>query len=214
LDLGGADKLDLNFCTLMKKKNVKNQIEEDEDKNFRIFPIMTCVAKGKVQMLNLMLQHKTVDIDSRDTNSRVTSFWLACLYGHGKIMKILAENGAEVYITNQQKVNVLHLAVYKNHISIAEMLISSNFDLSRETNLGMTALMLASALNRIEIVKKIISHIYDSNFKKSFNQEIISKINHHLNLSALSMAILTKNKDLAIKLIQAGANSYFDHNSA
>jgi len=68
-----------------------------------------------VQMLNTLLKNSTVNINVIDPWSGVNSFWLACLYGHGKIMKILAEQGAEIYNTNKQLVNVLHLAIYNNN---------------------------------------------------------------------------------------------------
>ena len=78
-------------------------------------------------MLTTLLQNKTVNINAIDPYSGVNSFWLACLYGHGKIMKILAEQGADIFITNRQKINVLHLAVYKNYVEIFDMLLRSHF---------------------------------------------------------------------------------------
>jgi hypothetical protein len=105
LDLGGIDKVDLNFCTKRKNKPSKacQSTCHKEDSNhfkFRIFPIMSCVAKGKVSMLNIILKNKTVNINAQDPFTGVSSFWLACLYGHGSIMKIIAENGADIYIVN------------------------------------------------------------------------------------------------------------------
>ena len=84
---------------------------------------MSAVSKGKIMMLRELLKNKSVNIDAKDPYSGVSAFWLACLYGHGKIMSILAEEGADVYVINKFKINVLHLAVYKNHISIVKMLI-------------------------------------------------------------------------------------------
>ena len=57
------------------------------------------------------------------------------------------------------------------------MLVNSHFDLTQETEEGMTALQLAAALNRIEIANVILNFVTESQFKKSFIQEIISKIN-------------------------------------
>ena len=77
---------------------------------------MTASTKGNLKMLDLMLRNKSLDIDVSDSNSGVNAFWLACLYGHGNIMNILAEAGTEIYNTNHRKVNVLHLAILKNHV--------------------------------------------------------------------------------------------------
>jgi hypothetical protein len=36
------------------------------------------------------------------------------LFGHGTIMKKLAEKGSDLFVTNKDEINVLHLAIYKN----------------------------------------------------------------------------------------------------
>ena len=88
--------------------------------NFNIYPLMTAVAKGSVKMLELILMNKTVDIDVTDPASGINSFWLACLYDKGDIMNTLAEAGINVAVHNQSNINVLHLAIYKNHIDIVK----------------------------------------------------------------------------------------------
>jgi ankyrin repeat protein len=54
-------------------------------------------------------------------------------------MKILAEAGIDIFSKNRNRVNVLHLAVSRNHKNIVEMLLESDFPLDLETIDGMTA---------------------------------------------------------------------------
>jgi ankyrin repeat protein len=48
-------------------------------------------------------------------------------------MRVLGELGVDIFITNSNKINVLHLAVLKNHVQIAKMLCKSNFPIDHET---------------------------------------------------------------------------------
>ena len=140
-----------------------------------------------------MLRNKTLDINVVDPQTGVNAFWLACLYGHGEIMRILAEAGADIYVTNTRKVNVLHLAILKNHIDIVKMLIESGFSLNEETIEGNTALHLATQTNHHEISEIIINHLAESEYKKSVVVETISKVNTFTNMSALGATILMDN---------------------
>ena len=116
-------------------------------------------------------------------------------------MKILAERGANIYQTNNYKINALHLAVYRNHINVVRLLLNSNYDVTRETIEGQTALHLAAQLKRIEIANLMISFISEGYFKRNYSKIVISKINTITNMSPLSEAILNQCKPIAIKLI-------------
>lgn len=74
-DLGGTTHIDLNFY-----KKIGNTV---------IYPIMCAAAKGSTEMIELCLLNKTLDLQVAN-NQGVNSFWVACLYGHGSAMKILA----------------------------------------------------------------------------------------------------------------------------
>lgn len=99
-------------------------------------------------MVEILLQNSSVDFNACDPVSGVNSIWLACLYGHGKIMNLLVKKGGDIYSKNRFNVNVLHLAVLKNHIDIARSLIYSGFSLDQVTNNGMSALHLICLLDR------------------------------------------------------------------
>ena len=92
LDVGGLDKTDLNFY-------VETPIG-DGTEVFRIYPLMAAVAKGSEEIIDLLLSNSTLDVNVHDPDSGVNSFWLACLYGHGKIMRKLVNRAADIYVTN------------------------------------------------------------------------------------------------------------------
>ena len=79
-----------------------------------VYPIMMAVCKGHIDMIDLIMQNPSVDVDKIDPKTGVNAFWLACLFGNGSIMKKLAEKGCNIMSTNKQEINVLHLAIYKD----------------------------------------------------------------------------------------------------
>jgi ankyrin repeat protein len=80
---------------------------------------MIAVAKGNIHTVAEMLKNTTLDINAMDPATGINSFWLACLYGHGKIMKLLAEQtDCNILVKNEEGINALHLAVYKNDLRI------------------------------------------------------------------------------------------------
>ena len=161
-----------------------------------------------------MLRNKSMDINVCDSNSGVNAFWLACLYGHGNIMRMLAEAGTDIYVTNHRKVNVLHLAILKNHYEIVKMLIESGFSLDEETSDGSSALHLVALTNHHQIGDLILNHLMECGFKQSHVIDLISKPNPYTNMSPLGMTILMNNNIIATQLIINGAKCYYDYNIA
>jgi ankyrin repeat protein len=76
-------------------------------------------------------------------------------------MKKLAEKGSDIFVTNKEKINVLHLAIYKNKINIVKMLLQSNFPLDCVTINGYNAIQLAAILCRTEIMEVILNYLRD-----------------------------------------------------
>ena len=111
------------------------------------------VAKGSLDMVKLLLINKGIDLNVIDDYSGVNSFWLACYYDQGAIMKELANAGIDIYSTNKEDINVLHLSIYLNRPHIVKMLLKSNFALNLETSKGYTCIHLCTIFNRIEILK-------------------------------------------------------------
>ena len=61
----------------------------------------------------------------------MNAFWTAARCGNGDVMRVLAENGVEIYNTDENGNNVLHLtAKYQERFNILQMLVESKFDLN------------------------------------------------------------------------------------
>ena len=87
LDLGGADRVDLNFS------------KQNEDGSDFECPLFCAVAKGNTKMLGLMLNNKNFDINITDCDG-INAFWFACYLGRGEMMHELANLGIDVLCTD------------------------------------------------------------------------------------------------------------------
>jgi len=145
-----------------KKKNEELSVEALIQENFKVYPLMIAAAKGEDDMVKTMLRNKSLNINIQDDVSGITPIWLACLYKHGSIVRILANAGAEIHVTNKNNINLLHLAIFNNDINIVEMLIKSNFPLDDMTDQGMTPLHLSARLGHTEISQTICNAITES----------------------------------------------------
>lgn len=83
---------------------------------------MIVAAKGNVQMLNLMMANKTLDVNKTDRFG-VNAFWIAAFYGRIEFLQILLTCKANIYATNQNGSNALHIAVKRNNLEVVKYLI-------------------------------------------------------------------------------------------
>lgn len=81
------------------------------DQKFTLYPLMLAAAKNNVEAVRGLILNTTVDINCHDDHTGVNSFWIASYYGSGDAMKILAESGVDIYNTNEEGLNALHIAV-------------------------------------------------------------------------------------------------------
>lgn len=113
---------------------------------------MAAVLSREIKIVEILVQNEHTDLNCRDPETRVTSLWLAGYLGEGEMIKLLAENGADVYATNRDGVNVLHMAAALGQANVFKMLLESFFDPLRETKDGMIALHIACIENRQEVI--------------------------------------------------------------
>ena len=99
-------------------------------------------------------------------------------------------------MTNKEEVNVLHLAVYKNDLRIVRMLLKSGFPIEMKTKTGYNCLHLAAIMNRGQIVEEILSFLKEGQFKKKYVFNFINEMNTEINMTALSMSILSCNQNI------------------
>jgi len=43
-----------------------------------------------------MISNPTIDIEVKEHETGVNAFWMAAFYGHGNVMRVLAEKGIDI----------------------------------------------------------------------------------------------------------------------
>jgi ankyrin len=163
-------------------------------------PLMLAVTKGNEDFIKLLLTNKSIEIDKENANG-VNAFWIACYGGHGGIMKVLAEEGTDIFVSDRQKgENVLHLACKKNYVNIVKMLLNSKYPYDQVTKKGFTAVHIAAKYGNI----KCIAALYEAGVD-------ISAVNND-GISPLYLAILNKQqgKKAAEFLIEQKCKFHYD----
>ena len=68
---------------------------------------------------------------------------------------MLAEGGIDIFVTDLNGNNALHIAAKKNFLNIVKMLISSKYPLNVQNDQGMTALSLAAKKGNLKVIKAL-----------------------------------------------------------
>lgn len=96
--MGGATTTDLNFS-----------ISVDG-----IFLLMIAAAKGYIDIIELMSNNSTLDVNKTDKNG-VNAFWIAAWFGRVETMRKLLSMHVDPQATNQNGSNSLHISVKLGH---------------------------------------------------------------------------------------------------
>ena len=145
-----------------------------------------------------MLENKRLEINKKDEQG-LNSFWIAARTGNGEIMRVLAEHGVDIYNTDKNGNNVLHLtARFEDKFNILQMLVKSRYDLNLQNKDGDTAAHIAAQKGNIKALNML-----------SENGAEINALNHH-SLSPLYLAILNDKTECIESLLDQGASSFHD----
>ena len=61
--------------------------------------------------MQVLVRNPTIDIEVTQPETGVNAFWIASFYGHGAVMKVLAERGIDIFNKNKNTgANALHIA--------------------------------------------------------------------------------------------------------
>lgn len=94
--------------------------------------------------MRLLLENKMIDINKQDENG-LNAFWIAAKHTHWDVMRVLGENGIDIYNTDAKGNNALHLcARFPSHFDVFRMLVNSGYDANIANNNGDTASHIAA----------------------------------------------------------------------
>jgi hypothetical protein len=146
---------------------------------------MLAARRGSEDLVRFLAKHRA-NVQARNRYGD-TALMLAALKGHGEVVKILADAGAEV---DHKGWTPLAYAAFEGHADIVRYLLGKGARADAVAPNGATPLMLAAKNGHVEAVKVLLAAGADPNFKSA------------QGATALSWA---KQADVAALLKQAGA---------
>lgn len=114
-------------------------------------PIMLAAVIGNAELLRELLKNPTVDVNAKCEQNGCNSFWLACYYGRGECMGLLASAGIDIMnVHNETRSNGLHVALERGHYALAKQLVFSKYPMSEVKKGGLTALIIIAKESKKE----------------------------------------------------------------
>jgi len=116
-------------------------------------------ARGDLDMLSVWLE-RPISLDSVD-KAGWASLHLAAYFGHGKVVQMLLEQGANPNVRSVQPGSCngctpLHAAVVTGHSAITQILIQHGASIDDRDEAGYSPLHLAAAIGHLGLVKKLL----------------------------------------------------------
>ena len=131
----------------------------------------------------------------------LNSFYIATKNGHGKVLRILAKHGIDIYNTDMKGNNALHISAKKDaDFGILRMLVESRYELDRQNEEGATAMHVAAQKGNLRSLQVLVE-----------NGANIDILNKH-SLCPLYLAVLNNHVECVRYLTRADAKAFFDDN--
>jgi ankyrin repeat protein len=148
------------FCALQLLKLVQRMIdEEDIDVNEFAYspqhgfynPLMVAVEHADLKLLNLLLSHKLIHVNTADPVLKRTALHYASTFGACDAMKVLLASGANINAVDIDGYTPLNLLLAVNHVkthqetlAAAETLLNAGANLYIKSNSGMRPIDFAT----------------------------------------------------------------------
>ena len=133
-------------------------------------------------------------------NEKLSSLMLASHYGHNETVLLLLQNGAHVNMQDNDGWPSLMYASQNGHTETVLLLLQNGAHVNMQNNEGLSSLMLTNSLTCSQL---LISCGADVNLLSTTSR-----------LTALAMAIIRGNTDIALHLIDCGADMSIGGSSA
>ena len=114
---------------------------------------MIAAAKGFVDLIELMRQNATLDVNKTDKNG-VNAFWIAAWFGRIETIRKLMSMKVDSLAANQNGSNSLHITVKLGHFEVVRELIRlKNYPVDAMKKNGVTAMGIAAFRGNIKMME-------------------------------------------------------------
>lgn len=107
-------------------------------------------------------------------NSRLTPLMLATLHGHETVIRLLADEGADLEIRDKDGRTALMLATWSEQEAVARLLVDKGADIEVREKNGQTALMLAAWDGNEAVVKLLLDKGADLKARDRYNHTVLT----------------------------------------
>ena len=193
--------------------------------------LMLASENGHTETVSLLLQNGApVDIQN---NAGSSSLMAASQNGHTETVLLLLQNGAHINMQNNEESSSLMIACHNGHTKTVSLLLQNGAHINMQSNGGSSSLMAASRNGHTETVSLLLqngAHVNMQNndgrsslmFTNSLTcSQLLIAYGGDMNLlstttrlTALAMAIIKGNTDIALHLIDCGADMSIGGSSA
>ena len=116
---------------------------------------MIASAKGYLDMIDLMSQNESIDVNKTDKNG-VNAFWIAAWYGRVETMRKLLSMRVDPLATNQNGSNALHIAVKLGHFdAVRELIRLKNFPVDSMKKNGVTSMGISAYRGNVQMMEML-----------------------------------------------------------
>ncbi|XP_071111894.1 serine/threonine-protein phosphatase 6 regulatory ankyrin repeat subunit A-like [Haliotis cracherodii] len=113
------------------------------DDNRNNFLHVACLG-GHVDMVKYVLSQQVADINNRGQYGR-TPMMIAAQKGHRQVFDLLVTQGAEVFLVDDNRNNILHVACLGGHVDMVKYVLSQKVaDINSRGKYGRTPMMMAA----------------------------------------------------------------------
>ena len=123
-------------------------------------PLAKAAANGSLDLIKVLFRQPGLHKSPQFTGA-VPPLWSACRAGQFAAVEFLLQNSADINQISPSGTSPLEVAIIMEHVDIVHLLVSSEKSLlinDQNHCSSFTALMFASALGKVEIVKILLEH--------------------------------------------------------